>query len=110
MSVSISPHGQDVVRLLVAWELLGAEDIDPKQLLREMAIDDLFLVRENSLLAEDEDFLSIKMVGLEVMYRSGLLVGDWDVFQEGDLVTLSYTTVRQGHVLTTDAVRSGGLA
>lgn len=105
----VSAQAEEAIQLLVCWELLGAVDVDPKQVLREVSIWDLYIVKENIMLTGEGDFLSTKLVELEVMYRDGLLREDWALSQEGEHVSIRYSPLRQGLPVHLDVITMGGL-
>lgn len=109
MTSTISAHAESAIQLLVSWELLGISDIDPKQVLREVPLEDLLVIRENILRQGDGEFLSTQMVGLEVSYRHGLLRDDWALTQSGKSVSLRYSPLKQGRSFDLDLITMGGV-
>lgn len=90
----VSPAGEELFSQIVSWELLGATDLNPKELLRSASTEDLYIVMEN--LSRDQrarEFLVAKMVDAEVLHREGLLIGDWEVSVSGRRANLRYTPV-----------------
>jgi hypothetical protein len=111
MTDAISGKADETVMLLVAWELLGRRDVDPKELLRNMEMEDLLFVR-NSIRAAGvgDEFITTQMVVVEVMYRNGLLTKDWRYTRDGDHVQLEYTPVRKDRMPSMlSLVSSGGV-
>jgi hypothetical protein len=88
----VSDNVQDVFSQLVAWECLGMPEVDPKILLRQVSLGDLSIVSSNikSQGSALKEFVCCSMVGLEILYRTGMLVGDWSFTRDGEKVRLSY--------------------
>jgi hypothetical protein len=91
----VSEGVQDVLTHLVAWECLGVTKFDPKILLRQIPLSDLSVISANikkqgSALKE---FVCVSMVGLEVLYKTGMLVGDWSYVRNDKKVSLTYEPV-----------------
>lgn len=85
---------EDIMMQLVAWELLGVDDIDPKPLLRRLPDQDLFSILENIMAKPDvREFVSVQMVELEVMHRRGVLLEDWNYERDGQCVSLTFVVV-----------------
>jgi len=83
----ISEVGETLMFRLIAWELLGRKDFDPKVLLRALPLADLDLLTKN-INIRDEGFLSTQMIKVEMMYRLGRLREDWRVGEDGVQYTL----------------------
>jgi hypothetical protein len=89
----VSNDGSDLMAQLVAWEMLGREDIDPHRLLRNVSERDLDIVRKNlrtSLNGTRTRFLCYELIELELFWRRGLLKGDWKVIRNGDNVKMEF--------------------
>ena len=83
----VSEVGEVLMFRLIAWELLGREDFDPKALLRALSLADLDLLMKN--IGERSDgYLSTQMVKVEMMYRLGRLKEDWRICRDGVQYTL----------------------
>jgi hypothetical protein len=97
----VSQGAEDVLVQLVAWELLGAEDVDPKRLLRTLPLPDLAIVQANINAQSDEvkQFVSVQMVELEMLYRRGFLSGDWSYKKESSCVHLNYPSTELSPLL-----------
>lgn len=94
MARIVSDVSQQLFCKLVAWECFGAE-LDPKELLREVPLEDLKKVSAN-IKAEGahlKTFTCVSMVELELLFKSGLLTADWNYLRDGDRVTLSYEPI-----------------
>lgn len=90
----VSVEGEELFTRLVSWELLGDTETDPKATLRSASDEDLQIVMHN--IESDRhlvEFMAVKMVRLELMYREQLLDGDWEVRREGSSVTVTYAYV-----------------
>ena len=86
----VTEPSQELFTKLVAWELLGVEDDDPKALLRQVPLSDLSLVAKNIQDIPDADqFVSTTMVSLELGYRLGKNT-DWSWEREGVTVHLGF--------------------
>lgn len=87
----VSTEAEDLLVNLVAWEMLGRDDFDPKMLLRKLSLSDLFTIQTNILgTPETKKFVSVQMVELEVQYRRGKLQCDWSYERNGECVRLYY--------------------
>lgn len=84
----VSEESQDLVAQLVAWEMLGREDLDAKVLVRQIPLADLSLIVANM---EDGGIKStvLDLVTLELQYRLGQLDGDWNYERRGQNVSIS---------------------
>lgn len=93
--MQVSDETQNLFMKLVAWECFGAQEYDPKDLLREVPLSDLRTVSRNikSQGAEMKNFACVSMVELELLYKTGLLAGDWHYTRRGDKVNITYDTV-----------------
>jgi len=92
----VSEVGEVLMFKLAAWELLGREDYNPRDLLRSLPFADLELISKN-ITEETKYFLSVNMVQVEMMYRTGRLEGDWEPSRDGARYTLSpYQHTQQG--------------
>ena len=91
----VSDSSQELMMQLVAWECFGETEIDPKELLREVPLTDLQAVSRN---IKDngshlQAFACVSMVELELLFKSGLLQGDWIYTRSGDRVSITYEPV-----------------
>lgn len=88
----VSQAGEDVLMQLIAWEMFGRDDLDPKRLLRQLSLADLSLVQcnINESAREVKKFVSVQMVELELLYRRGFLVGDWTFERMDECVSLTF--------------------
>jgi hypothetical protein len=86
----VSEQAEEVLSQLVAWEMLGREDIDPKPLLRQVPLADLSIVLAN--IGQGgfpfDTSVSLRLVYLEHAYRTGKLEGDYELERKGSDVTL----------------------
>jgi hypothetical protein len=90
----VSGQAEELLARLVAWEMLGAEEQDPKVLLRQLSLSDLSLVQANiNDCPETKEFVSVQMVELELLYRRGFLVEDWTYQREHECVRISFTAL-----------------
>ena len=94
----VSERGEELFTQLVAWEMLGREDLDPQVLLRQVSFTDLCVAVASLKRDEEraEQFVSTLMVRLELQYRHGDLDGDWKVERDGSKVQLHYSP--RGHM------------
>jgi hypothetical protein len=81
----VSEQAEELLSQLLAWEL-GATELDPKIILRQVPLADLAVVlsnvgEEDAVLADTS--VSLRLVFLEHEYRVGHLGGDWDVEKNG---------------------------
>lgn len=88
----VSAAAEELLMQVVAWEMLGREDFDPKVLLRQVPLADLSVVEANIVEKIDgaKDFITIQMVELEMLYRQGRLIGDWSYSRCQTSVRLSF--------------------
>ena len=87
----VSSGGEQLMVLLVAWEMLGRADLDPHAILRDVSTADLELVQTNICSApETRSFVSCELIEIELMYRRGLLMGDWSIRRSDDEVKLDF--------------------
>lgn len=93
--MQVSDGSQELLMKLVAWECFGDTGIDPKRLLRAVPLSDLKAVSRNikSNGAHLQSFACISMVELELLFKSGLLQGDWIYIRNGEHVSLTYEPV-----------------
>lgn len=90
----VSGQAEELLVQLVAWEMLGAEEIDPKELLRKLSLADLSQVQSNiNDRPETKEFVSTQMVELEMLYRRGFLVEDWSYTRRHECVRIKFQTV-----------------
>jgi hypothetical protein len=90
--MSVSERTEELVTQLVAWELFGIEEVNPKNLLRQVSLADLTELRTNlGAHEQSEESISALLVEVEVLYRHGHLVGDWEAIREGEKLTLKYS-------------------
>jgi hypothetical protein len=91
----VSEQTQDLFMHLVAWECFGATEIEPKLLLRQVPLADLKIVSANVKAQGTalRNFACVTMVELELLFKSGLLQGDWGYDRNGDRVSLQYEPV-----------------
>jgi hypothetical protein len=90
----VSGQAEELLVQLVAWEMLGAEEIDPKRLLRQLSLTDLSLVQANiNDRPETKEFVSAQMVEIEMLYRRGFLVEDWSYTRRHECVRIEFQTV-----------------
>lgn len=87
----VSTEAEDGLIQMVAWEMLGRDDFDPKEILRKLSLPDLFIIQTNIMSTpETRKFVSVQMVELEVQYRRGRLRGDWNYERKGKCIRLSF--------------------
>ena len=91
---TVSDGAEDLLAKLVAWELLGRDDFDPKDLLRKVPLPDLILVQTNINDQSDEvkEFVCVRMLEAELLFRSGFLTTDWSFYRCGTCVNICYDT------------------
>jgi hypothetical protein len=86
---------------LVMWECMEATHVDPKFTLRTMELRDLSVLLKNVEEPDEfgrrspriDEFVVIKMVKVEMMYRTGRLKGDWTFLRLGDRINLRYSMI-----------------
>jgi hypothetical protein len=94
----VSTGGEELMTLLVAWEMLGRDDLDPHKILRDVTEEDLETVRGNIRgVPETKSFVSCELVELELMFRHGLLEGDWSLEREENEVRLNFVLTHHTH-------------
>jgi hypothetical protein len=94
----VSEAGEELMVLLVAWEMLGRADLDPHQILREVDLEDLEAVHLNiSIDPKTRCFVCCEMVELEMLYRRGLLQGDWSMRRQDAEVQLNFMVIHTSH-------------
>jgi hypothetical protein len=79
----VSEEAEELLSQLLAWEM-GATELDPKVLLRQVPLADLAVVLSN---IDNESFVfqtsaTLRLVYLEHLYRTGNLGGDWEVTRD----------------------------
>lgn len=84
----VSEVGEVLMFKLAAWELLGRDDINPKALLRALPFADLVIISKN-ITSKNDGFASVAMVKIELMYRYGQLLCDWEAGRDGARYTMS---------------------
>jgi len=90
----VSSKAEDILTQLVAWELLGAEGVDPKHLLRSLSLQDLVIIQANINKQTDRmrKFITVQMVEIELLYRHGFILGDWAFKKDATCVHLKYAS------------------
>lgn len=93
--MQVREAAQEVFVKLVAWECFGESDLDPKELLREVPLPDLHTVSKNikELGSHLKNFACVSMVELELLFKSGMLLGDWEYQKDGERVHLAYEPI-----------------
>lgn len=98
--VQVSAAAEDILMQLIAWEMWDAR-VDPKNLLRQVPLADLSIIQGNISRQEEgvKKFASVQMVELELLYRNGLLIGDWSYRKDNTCVSLNFKAreSRSGH-------------
>ena len=92
----VSTTGQGLMSKIIEWELLGATDpIDPHRIMRDLTDRDVKSLWDNikDVTPEMKTLVSYQVVELEMLYRQGLIDGDWRCSQEGSKVRLSYSPI-----------------
>jgi hypothetical protein len=92
----VSTTGQYMMSKIIEWELLGAEaPINPHRIMRDLSDRDLKSLWDNvqDVAPAMKTLVSYQVVELEMLYRQGLIDGDWKFVQEGSRVRLSYSPI-----------------
>lgn len=79
----VSEQAEDLLYDLMAWEFLGA-DLDPRVVLRQVSLADLCVVQSNLEKLQSLESATVTLLGIELAYRTGKLVGDWEFTQDGE--------------------------
>jgi len=107
----VSTEGEELFAELVAWELLGDTEVDPKAVLRSASDEDLQTVAANVHGDKKlKDFLIVRMVELELLFREQLLGEDWTVVRNGNCVTLSFNPATVAPQPSLTVISTGVLA
>jgi hypothetical protein len=89
----VSNEAELLLMQLVAWEMLGQEDVNPKVLLRQVSLADLSAVQRNiNARPETKEFVAVQMVELELLYRRGFLTEDWNYTRSDECVMIKFET------------------
>jgi hypothetical protein len=88
----LSDSIQDLLADLVMWECLDKQEVNPKLILRTVSLPELSILAANIDTGEDylEKFVVVQMIKVELMYRKGLLKGDWTFLRCGQKINLRY--------------------
>jgi len=92
----VSYRGQGLMSKIIEWELVGADaPVDPHRIMRDLSDSDLKSLWDNvkNVMPEMKTLVSYQVVELEMLYRQGLVDGDWLCIQEGSKVRLSYRPI-----------------
>jgi hypothetical protein len=85
----ISKLSEWLVTRLVAWEVLGSDEVDPRSTLRRVSLADLSALHDNIIQQPElQRFAVPQLVGLELMQRQGL-IEDWSVTRKDECITIT---------------------
>lgn len=87
----VSEGTGELFEQLLAWELFGRGDFDPKALLRQVPLPDLAVVLSNLGSGPTPKSVSVDLVKAEHLYRTGKLDGDWEIINHRRHVAVKYT-------------------
>lgn len=80
------------------WECLEGEG-DPKLILRQVSLPELSVLvvnidhGEGRLVPTLDKFVVVQMIKVEMMYRKGLVDGDWTFLRLGNKINLRYSLI-----------------
>lgn len=97
---TVSMGGEDLMAQLVAWEMLGREDLDPHRILRSVLVEDLERVQRNLLGSFErarDRFVSCQLIEIELLWRRGMLREDWCILRSDGSVRLIFNFIDHTH-------------